>query len=334
MTEKHKALGRGLESLLPPRPIPFPTTPGTGPSAIPTLSPTTGDNHPTEGKDGPRWGPRPDEAPDIQGGAPAPGEAVLQIPLDLLDENPYQTRSQLDEHALHELLDSIRALGVLEPILVRPAANGRYQVIAGARRVKASHLADRAEIPAVVRQVSNEQAMLMTVVENLLREDLSTLDQARAFLRLSQEFGLTQDDIANRTGKDRSTVANYLRLLKLPEEVQQYLDKGIISFGHAKVLMTMPGSAAELVNILARRIIKFHFTVRQTEDELARLMEQRPKARKERIVDANVREAEETLRRALGVRVMINDRNGKGKIVLEYRTLEDFDRIVDAVMGK
>jgi ParB family chromosome partitioning protein len=269
-----------------------------------------------------------------KGGAPAPGEAVLQIPLDLLDENPYQTRSQLDEHALHELLDSIRALGVLEPILVRPAANGRYQVIAGARRVKASHLADRAEIPAVVRQVSNEQAMLMTVVENLLREDLSTLDQARAFLRLSQEFGLTQDDIANRTGKDRSTVANYLRLLKLPEEVQQYLDKGIISFGHAKVLMTMPGSAAELVNILARRIIKFHFTVRQTEDELARLMEQRPKARKERIVDANVREAEETLRRALGVRVMINDRNGKGKIVLEYRTLEDFDRIVDAVMGK
>jgi ParB family transcriptional regulator, chromosome partitioning protein len=328
MTEKHKALGRGLESLLPPRPIPFPGTPGTVPSAAPTLSPTSGEKEPALSLS--------------KGGAPTapaatilqPGEAVLEIPLDQLDENPYQTRTQLDERALHELCDSIRALGVLEPILVRPAANGRYQVIAGTRRVKAAQLADRVEIPAVVRQVSNEQAMLMTVVENLLREDLSILDQARAYLRLSQEFGLTQDDIAERTGKDRSTVANYLRLLKLPEEVQQYVDKGNISFGHAKVLMTMPGSAAELVTVLARRIIKRGLTVRQTEEAVAALMEARPAARKERIVDPNVREAEETLRRALGVRVMINDRNGKGKIVLQYRSLEDFDRIVEAVTGK
>jgi ParB family transcriptional regulator, chromosome partitioning protein len=328
MTEKHKALGRGLESLLPPRPIPFPGTPGTVPSAAPTLSPTSGEKEPA--------------LSSSKGGAPTapaatilqPGEAVLEIPLDQLDENPYQTRTQLDERALHELCDSIRALGVLEPILVRPAANGRYQVIAGTRRVKAAQLADRVEIPAVVRQVSNEQAMLMTVVENLLREDLSILDQARAYLRLSQEFGLTQDDIAERTGKDRSTVANYLRLLKLPEEVQQYVDKGNISFGHAKVLMTMPGSAAELVTVLARRIIKRGLTVRQTEEAVAALMEARPAARRERIVDPNVREAEETLRRALGVRVMINDRNGKGKIVLQYRSLEDFDRIVEAVTGK
>ena len=289
---------------------------------LPTLSPKAGEK-----------GGAPDVTP-ASTTALLSGEAVLEIPLDLLDDNPYQTRTQLDDHALHELCDSIRALGVLEPILVRPTANGRYQVIAGARRVKAAQLADRGEIPAVVRQVSNEQAMLMTVVENLLREDLSILDQARAYLRLSQEFGLTQDDIAGRTGKDRSTVANYLRLLKLPEEVQQYVDKGNISFGHAKVLMTMPGSAAELVAILARRIIKFQLTVRQTEEALASLMEQRPKARKERIVDANVREAEETLRRALGVRVMINDRNGKGRIVLTYRSLEDFDRIVEAVTGK
>jgi ParB family transcriptional regulator, chromosome partitioning protein len=328
MVEKHKALGRGLESLLPPRPIPFPGTTGTPPSAAPTDSPTPGE------KDG---ATETHASKTGLGGAPTallPGEAVLQVPLDQLDDNPYQTRTQLDEHALHELCDSIRALGVLEPILVRPAANGRYQVIAGTRRVKAAQLADRVEIPAVVRQVSNEQAMLMTVVENLLREDLSILDQARAYLRLSQEFGLTQDDIATRTGKDRSTVANYLRLLKLPEEVQQYVEKGYISFGHAKVLMTMPGSAAELVNILARRIIRRGFTVRQAEEAVAALMEARPQAKKERIVDPNVREAEETLKRALGVRVMINDRNGKGKIVLEYKSLEDFDRIVEAVTGK
>jgi ParB family chromosome partitioning protein len=269
-----------------------------------------------------------------KGGAPAPGEAVLQIPLDLLDDNPYQTRSQLDVEKLEELCTSIQALGVLEPILVRPTADGRYEVIAGERRWKAAQMAFKATIPAVVRQVSDQQAMLMTVVENLQREDLGIMDQARAFLRLSQEFGLTQDDIAERTGKDRSTVANYVRLLKLPDEVQKLVDEGNLSFGHAKVLMTMPGSAASLMADLARRIIKRGLTVRQTEEAVAALMEQRPKARKERIVDANVREAEDTLRRALGVQVMINDRNGKGKIVLQYKSLEDFDRIVEAVTGK
>jgi ParB family chromosome partitioning protein len=296
MTEKHKALGRGLETLLPPRQHPFmPLVPG--------------------------------------GGKAAPGEAVLEIPLDHLDANPYQTRTQLDQKALDELCESIAAMGVIEPIIVRPAANGRYQVVAGERRVKASYMCEKYTIPAVVRQVSDEQAMMMTVVENLLREDLSILDQARAYVRLSQEFAMTQDDIAQRTGKDRSTVANYLRLLKLPEEVQRLLDKGDLSFGHAKVLMTMPGSAASLMEDMARRIIQRGFTVRQTEEAVAKLMEQRPAARKERIVDPNVRDAEENLKRALGVQVMINDRNGKGRIVLTYKSLEDFDRIVEAVTG-
>ena len=254
--------------------------------------------------------------------------------MDLLDENPYQTRSRVDDEQMIELRESIRALGVLEPVLVRPAAGGRYQVIAGERRVKAAFMEGQRTIPAVVRQVSNEQAMLITIVENLQREDLGIMDQARAFLRLSQEFGLTQDDIAERTGKDRSTVANYLRLLKLPEEVQQLVDDGNLSFGHAKVLMTMPGSAAPLMADLARRIIKRELTVRQTEEAVAALMEQRPAARKERIVDPNVRAAEEELRRTLGVGVRINDRNGHGKIVLTYRNLEDFDRIVEAVTGK
>jgi ParB family transcriptional regulator, chromosome partitioning protein len=297
MAEKPKALGRGLETLLPPRQHPFmPLIPG--------------------------------------GGKVQPGETVQDIPLDHLDANPYQTRTRLDEKALDELCESIASLGVLEPILVRPAANGRYQVVAGERRVKATYKAGKVTIPAVVRPVSDEQAMIMTVVENLLREDLSTLDQARAFQRLSQEFAMTQDDIAERTGKDRSTVANYLRLLKLPEEVQRLVDKGDLSFGHAKVLMTMPGSAASLMEDLARKVIQRALTVRQTEEAVAKLMEQRPTARKERVVDPNVRAAEETLRQALGVGVRIDDRNGKGKIVLEYKTLEDFDRIVEAITGQ
>src|SRR5271165_6641647 len=195
MTEKRKALGRGLESLLPPRPVSIP----------PTLSPTAGEKG---GAPGTISAGEPGTATATT--ALPPGEAVLEIPYDQLDDNPYQTRSQLDVEKLEELCSSIQALGVLEPILVRPTADGRYQVIAGVRRWKASQMAFKETIPAVVRQVSNEQAMLITIVENLQREDLGIMDQARAFLRLSQEFAMTQDDIAERTGKDRSTVANYV----------------------------------------------------------------------------------------------------------------------------
>ena len=310
MVEKHKALGRGLESLLPARP--FSHVP-------PTLSPTPGDKGDT---------------PATAATGLRPGEAVLEIPLDQLDDNPYQTRSQLDDDALDELCDSILALGVIEPIIVRPAADGHYQVIAGVRRWKAAQMAGKDTVPAVVRQVSNQQAMEMTIVENLQREDLGIMDQARAFLRLSQEFGLTQDDVATRTGKERSTVANYLRLLKLPEEVQELVEKGDLSMGHAKALMTMPPSAASLMTDMARRIVKHGLTVRQAEEAVTNLIQARPKAKKERMVDPNVRQAEETLYRALGVRVTINDRRGKGKITLQYRSLEDFDRIMAAITGE
>ena len=301
MTEKRNALGRGLESLLPARP--FSTVP-------PSLSPTAGE----------------------KGGAP--GEVVLEIPLEQLDENPYQTRSQMDDDKLDELCESIIALGVIEPIIVRPTADGRYQVVAGERRWKAAHMADKVTVPAVVRQMSNQQAMEMTIVENLQREDLGIMDQARAYQRLSQEFGLTQDDVATRTGKERSTVANYLRLLKLPEEVQKLLDKGDLSFGHAKVLLAMPPSAASLTTEMARRIVQRGLTVRQAEEAVTNLVQARPAAKKERIVDPNVRQAEETLHRALGVRVIIDDRRGKGKIVLRYGSLEDFDRIMQTITGE
>ena len=302
MTEKHKALGRGLESLLPARPFSgFP----------PTLSPTPGE------KDG----------------APV-GEAVLEIPVDLLDGNPYQTRNQMRDDTLDELCESIVAMGVIEPIIVRPAADGRYTIVAGMRRWNASRMADKDTVPAVVRNMSNQQAMEMTIVENLQREDLGIMDQARAYHRLSSEFGLTQDEVAERIGKDRSTVANYLRLLKLPEEVQELVDEGNLSFGHAKALMTMPPSASELMIGLARRIIKHGLTVRQVEEAVTNLIQARPKAKKERIVDPNVRLAEETLHRALGVRVAIDDRRGKGRITLQYRSLEDFDRIMEAITGE
>jgi ParB family chromosome partitioning protein len=314
MTEKRKALGRGLESLLPPRPVAHPTVPAAIPSEVPDT---------------------------VDGGVRAtpttvllPGESVQELRLEQLDPNPYQTRATMNEEALKELRESIASMGVIEPIIVRPnaQAEGRYQVVAGARRVEASSQCGKNTVPAIVRQVSNQQAMVMTLVENLQREDLNHIDQARSYQRLAQEFKLTQEEVAKYTGKDRSVIANYLRLLRLPEQVQQMVANNVLSMGHAKVLLTISEQTPELCVRAASKAIGL--TVRQTEELVLDLTQVQPKAKKERIVDPNVREAEQTLQRALGVRVMINDRKGKGKIVLTYKSLEDFDRILEAMTGE
>jgi ParB family transcriptional regulator, chromosome partitioning protein len=294
-TDKRKVLGRGLETLLPPRQVPHAPAPAAS---------------------------RPN------------ADEVLQLPLDQLDRNPYQTRtSSLDPVALNELAASIKAVGVVQPIVVRPTSDGRYQVIAGERRWEASRSAGLSAVPAIVRQVSNEQAMEMTIIENLQREDLNPMEQARAYERLGREFGLTQEQMAQRTGKERSSVANFLRLLKLPPTVQTMVEKSQLSFGHGKVMMAL--ESAEEIEKLARRVLEHSLSVRQTEDAVAAMVEPRaPKTEKTRVVDPNVKEAEQVLQRSLGVRVTINDRHGKGKILIEYASLEDFDRIVEVMSGK
>ena len=302
MTEKRKVLGRGLETLLPPRHLPHAST------AVSSTAHT----------------PAPSDRP---------GEALHQIPLDHLERNPYQTRTvSLDPAALNELAASIQAVGVLQPIVVRPVAGGRYQVIAGERRCEAARMLHHQTIPAVVRPVSNEQAMEMTIVENLQRLDLTPMEEARGYDRLSREFGLTQEQMALRTGKERSSVANFLRLLKLPPSVQAMLDQGELSFGHAKVLMAL--DSPEAIEKLAHRVVAFSLSVRQTEQAVTNLVHPPEKAEKVRIVDPNVKEAEQELQRALGVRVAITDRNGKGKILIEYSSLEDFDRILEVMKAK
>ncbi len=296
-TDKRKVLGRGLETLLPARQVPH--------------------------------------APVAVAAAPrAEGDEVHHIPLTELDRNPYQTRTaSLDPDELGELAASIKAVGVVQPIVVRPVAGGRYQVIAGERRCEASRSLGLPTIPALVRQVSNVQAMEMTIIENLQREDLNAIEQAHAFERLSREFGLTQDQMSLRTGKERSTISNFMRLLKLPLYVQGLMERNEISFGHAKAMM--PLDSPELVDRVAHRIVDHGLSVRQTEEAVAHLVEPLvPKAPKQRIVDPNVREAENSLQQALGVRVTIDDRKGKGKILIEYSTLEDFDRIIEALGGK
>ena len=296
INDKRKALGRGLDSLLPSRP---------------TMSPIA---------------------------MPAQATASAQeIPIDSIDPNPYQTRRRINEAALEELAESIRASGVVQPVVLRPTANGRFQLVAGERRWHASRRAGKTTIPAVVRQISNEQAMEITIIENLQREDLNPMEQARAFERLSREFSLTQEQIASRTGKDRASIANFIRLLKLPEDVQNALEAGALSFGHGKVLLALAGFPEHL-DRAAREIMAKQLSVRQTEELVARLLNPQVVEQKQEKpavpVDPNVREAQRSLESSLGIKVEIHDRKGKGKIILKYGSLEDFDRIVEALATK
>lgn len=292
---KRRALGRGLESLLPARP----------PSA------------PIESKATPPQNPA--------GG--------FEIPLNLIEPNPFQTRTVFDEGKLNELAQSIAESGVVQPIVVRAISGGRYQLITGERRLRASRQAHKETIPAVVRSVSDEQAMEMTIVENLQRADLNPMEQARAYQRLSADFKMTQEQMAIRTGKERASVANFLRLLRLPEEIQHRVESGELSFGHARTLLSL-GEHGKIV-AAAQKVIALSLSVRQTENYVQGLInpESRPK-KIEKVKlpqDANVHEAQLRLQRALGLKVQIEDRRGKGRVIIEYSGLEDFDLLLSAL---
>jgi ParB family transcriptional regulator, chromosome partitioning protein len=291
--DKRNVLGRGLDTLLP----------SNRPAAMP--------------------------APSLQ----PQGDMVREIAIELIDRNPYQTRTRFDEVSMAELAESIKSSGVIQPIMVRPQQNGRFQLIAGERRWMASQKAGKKTIPVIAKNVSNEQAMEITIVENLQREDLNAMEQARAYERLGREFGLTQEQMAQRTGKDRSSVSNFLRLLKLPAEVQQMVENDKLTFGHAKALMSL--DSPEAILKLAQRAAQLSMSVRQVEGAVSNLMHPAEKVEvPERKIDPNVREAERELERALGVKVQITDKNGRGKIQIEYKTLEDFDRVLDALGAK
>jgi ParB family transcriptional regulator, chromosome partitioning protein len=275
--------------------------------------------------------------PRVQAPAPAAeGGRPLEINIDQIDPNPFQTRSRVNEEQLAELAASITSNGVVQPILVRPLANGRFQLIAGERRWRASRTAGKTTIPAILRQVSDEQAMEITIVENLQRADLNPMEQARAFERLSREFHMTQEQMAHRTGKDRASVANFLRLLKLPVSVQDRVESGELSFGHARTLLAF--EHAEEMEKAAQRIVERSLSVRQTEAYVQGLLHPEKAAKKdpkpEPPVDPNIREVQDRLQRALGLKVQIEDRNGRGKVIIEYARLEDFDSLLEQLAGK
>ena len=286
---KRKALGKGLESLLP----------GVRATA------DTSSQKPPDG-------------------------ATREIPLAEIDRSPYQTRTRFDEAQLGELAASIAATGVVQPVLLRSLSNGRFQLIAGERRWLASKMAGKPTVPAIVRQVSDEQAMEMTIVENLQRADLNPIEQARAYDRLSREFKLTQEQMAQRTGKDRASVANFLRLLRLPVEVQGKVETGELTFGHARALLALENP--ETLLKAAQKVAALSMSVRQTESYVQGILhpdkvngDQKTK----KPLDPNVREARDLLQRALGLKVTIEDKNGRGRVIIEYSKLEDFDALME-----
>lgn len=233
-----------------------------------------------------------------------------------------------------ELAQSIRTGGVLQPIIVRPASGG-FELVAGERRVRAAKLAGMSLVPALVRVLSDEQAIELSLVENIQREDLNPVEQARAFDRLSSEFGLTQDEIAQRTGKDRTTVANTMRLLRLPQEVLVMVEDGRLTAGHARALLKLEDSPV-LQRVLAKRMASRRVSVRQAEEMVDRRL---PGAKRQRVLepprDPNVRAAEETMERALGTKVRVVElKGGRGRVEIDYYTLEGLDRIYYKLVGE
>jgi len=373
--EKRRALGRGLDSLLPgprvvppgqsglgaggqqvPPPVSPPRGSGDGSPAVDSALRRQGIEYRVEGTisagvedaavatDSPADGRDPIPVPVMAEPARAPGNLLIDLAIVDIDKNPFQTRYVEHDEALEELAESIKANGVVQPILVRPSEEdpSRYVLILGERRLHASKKAGKTHIPALVRKVSLQQAAEMTIVENLQREDLSPLEQAEAFRVLSTKFSMTQQQIAARVGLSRESVANYMRLLKLPPEVMQMVAEKRINFAQARELLKLGEN--DRIAEAALYAVKKGMNLEQIESLVLRMdglldpLPDMPGVQKKssgaRWVDPNVRAAQLELERMLGVRVRIRDRKGRGKIVIEYSTVDDYERVVETLRGQ
>lgn len=251
-----------------------------------------------------------------------------------VEPNPEQPRKQFDESALKSLADSIMEVGVLSPILVRKKNNGLYEIIAGERRWRASKLAGKKKIPAIVRNYENIEVMEIALIENLQREDLNPYEEAVGYQVLRDDFNLTQEDIAKKVCKNRSTIANVLRILKLPDFVLAEVKKGTISTGHTKALNSLESD--ELKKLLLFEIVKNGISVRESEELAKRLSQKKrtPIIRRNLKKDPNVIDIENTLTKRLGTKVQIKSGKIKSKIEIEYYSDKDLQRIIDTLGGQ
>jgi ParB family chromosome partitioning protein len=287
MADRRPALGRGLNALIPAAP------PRQPPAA--TLAPRE------------------------------PGRPT-EIDIDLIVPNPRQPRTFIDEQKLEELAQSMRSHGVIQPILVRPVGD-RFEIIAGERRWRAAQRAGLMKVPVTVRDVANDKLLEVALIENIQREDLNPIEEAQAYHRLTTEMALSHDAIAAAVGKDRATVTNYMRLLRLPAEVRNDVSSGSLSMGHARALLSLPDEAAQ--RRVARDVVAKGWSVRETEANIRREAAPAPPQVPPRPVDANTRAAEEQLRVALGTRARITRRGKGGRIEIDFANEEELHRLYE-----
>jgi ParB family transcriptional regulator, chromosome partitioning protein len=268
---------------------------------------------------------------------PSPGpesveQNVLQIPIDRIDPNPLQPRRSFEPDRLQELAQSIRSSGIIQPLVVRRRGD-RYQLVAGERRWRAAKLAGMAEVRAIVQEIPEDRLLEVTLVENVQREDLNAIETAVAFDRLARELNLSYEEIGQRTGKDRTTITNFVRLLQLPPDVQQLIAERRLSAGHARSLLGLPTAA--LQREVAEKAIARGWSVRDVERLTKRMLETRePKSVEEAQLDPNVKAAIQEMERVLNTKVRIVEKAGqKGRIEIEYYSAEDLDRIYTAIVS-
>jgi ParB family transcriptional regulator, chromosome partitioning protein len=276
---------------------------------------------------------------DVTTSTHAQAGVVIYLPLDQIEVNPFQPRSSFDEDNLNDLADSIRIHGVIQPITVRKIENNKFQLIAGERRLRASKKAEKTEIPAYVRSATDQESIEIALIENIQREDLNPLEIAINYKRLMDECDITQDKLAERVGKNRSTVTNFIRLLKLPPDIQAAVRDNKISMGHAKALLSidhLPTLLAAFKETLVKGL-----SVRQTEDLTRNISQVNSKPAKETaasqlpVADVHVRKLQDRISSSLGTRVhILRTKDGKGEINLKFYNDTDLDRLVELLTGK
>lgn len=295
-----KALGKGLSALLPGRGQPAAAAVATAPAPVPPASMKPG-----------------------------------TLPLGLIQPNPMQPRTHFSSDGLEELAASIRANGIIQPLIVRRIGDS-YQIVAGERRWRAARIAELEEVPVVIQDVADRSMLELALIENIQREDLNPIETAHAFERLGRDLGLSQEEIGRRTGKDRTSIANIVRLLKLPKEVQLLVAERRLSMGHARAILGLP-TADEQIQV-AEKTVALGLSVRQVEAQVQEMTSDRGKpahgSRKDSGQDPNVRAAADELERALGTRVRIVELSEqRGRIEIEYYSQADLDRLYQQIVG-
>jgi ParB family chromosome partitioning protein len=305
MSAKKRGLGRGLDALL-----------GAGNAAQSAEVESAGSLSATG-----------DQTPLVAGDEP--DQLLKELPVDLVQRGKYQPRRDIEPESLQELADSIKAQGVMQPIVVRPVSDKKYEIIAGERRWRATQLAGLDIIPAVIRDVSDEAAIAMALIENIQREDLNPIEEATALQRLQREFDLTQQEVATAVGKSRSTVTNLLRLMTLQEDVRRLVEHGDLEMGHARALLALTGQDQSQA---ARSVVGKGLSVRQTEALVRKLQASKEEQPVEKQLDPNIRSLQDDLAQRLGARVQIqHSAAGKGKLVLNYNSLDELDGILSHI---